>query len=156
MLPTSRPSPFGSHTRTRILLALRLLESSFPRELSRLLDSPVFAVRQALAGLERDGLVSFHTVGRTRVCRIDPAYFAHHELDAYLWRLATADAGLCANVVALRPQAAVGLRVAPRPASPPPVPAPVASAPEAVRPAAAPDAPRPRPARQPRDGWKNW
>jgi hypothetical protein len=31
-------SPFGSGTRTRVLMVLRLLGSSFPRELARLLE----------------------------------------------------------------------------------------------------------------------
>ena len=80
-------SPFGSRSRTRILLALSGLEFSYPRALARRLDSPIFAVRKALARLERDGLVSSRLVGRTRVYRLDPAYVAYKELAAYLARL---------------------------------------------------------------------
>ena len=59
-------SPFGSETRTRVLLMLQLLGSSFPRELSRVLGSRVSVVSKALAGLERDALVSGRLTGRTQ------------------------------------------------------------------------------------------
>ncbi|MEZ5314061.1 MAG: hypothetical protein R2862_10645 [Thermoanaerobaculia bacterium] len=60
-------SPFGGRTRTRALVALSSLETSFPRELARLLEAPVSSVRQALASLERDGLVAGRLVGKTRL-----------------------------------------------------------------------------------------
>lgn len=94
MVVKSLSSPFGGQARTRVLVALRLLGSSFPRELSRLLGTPVSAVSRALAGLERDALVSGRLVGRTRVYTLNPAYFAKRQLEAYLTRLADADAEL--------------------------------------------------------------
>jgi len=84
-------SPFGSRSRTRILLALSELESSYPRALARRLDSPIFAVRKALEGLARDGLVTSRLVGRTRVYTLDSSYVAYRELAAYLGRLARAE-----------------------------------------------------------------
>ena len=100
-------SPFGGLTRTRVLVALSLLRSSFPRELARLLTAPVSAVSRALQGLERDGLVSGRLVGRTRDVRINPAYFARRELEAYLARLAEADPELerAVRVLRRRPRA---------------------------------------------------
>ncbi len=95
-------SPFGGKTRTRVLVALALLGSSFPRELSRLLGSPVSAVSRALYGLERDALVAGLLVGRTRVFRVSPAYFAKRELLAYLGRLSDADLELRTRVDSLR------------------------------------------------------
>ena len=91
MVVKTLSSPFGGLVRTRTMIALRLLGSSFPRELSRVLVTPVSAVSRALAGLERDALVAGRLVGRTRVCTLNPAYFAKHQLDAYLSRLADAD-----------------------------------------------------------------
>jgi hypothetical protein len=44
-------SPFGGQARTRVLLALRLLDESYPRELARLLDVPLNGVQMALRGL---------------------------------------------------------------------------------------------------------
>jgi DNA-binding transcriptional ArsR family regulator len=95
-------SPFGGRARTRILVALSLLGSSFPRELSRLLTAPVSAVSRALYGLERDALVAGRLVGRTRVFTLNPAYFAKRELLAYLERLADGDTALLLQVESLR------------------------------------------------------
>lgn len=95
-------SPFGGRTRTRVLVALRLLETSFPRELARLLAAPVSGVRQALTSLERDGLVAGRLVGKTRLVRLDPGYFARQELESYLGRLSEAEPDLRAAVNRLR------------------------------------------------------
>jgi len=95
-------SPFGGRTRTRVLVALSLLETSFPRELARLLAAPVSGVRQALASLERDGLVAGRLVGKTRLVRLDPGYFARRELESYLSRLSEAEPDLREAVTRLR------------------------------------------------------
>lgn len=95
-------SPFGGRTRTRVLLALRLVESSYPRELCRILGTPLAPVQRALRGLEIDGVVSARDVGRTRLFRLNPAYFARQELAAYLARLADADQELQHAVATLR------------------------------------------------------
>ena len=94
-------APFGK-ARTRVLAALSLLGESYPTELGRLLGKPLFSVQEALRGLERDGLVAGRSVGRTRVFRLDPRYFASRELAAYAARLAQADEELLQAVSALR------------------------------------------------------
>jgi len=80
-------SPFGADGRTRVLLALRLLGDSYPRELARLLERPLSGVQKALRSLELDGLVAGRPVGRTRVYRLNPRYFAADALFGYLSRL---------------------------------------------------------------------
>ncbi len=102
MVVTSLSSPFGGQARTRVLVALRLLDSSYPRELSRVLDIPVSAVSRALARLERDALVAGRTVGRSRIYTLNPAYFAARELAAFLSRLALADSELREGTARLR------------------------------------------------------
>jgi DNA-binding transcriptional ArsR family regulator len=97
-----KSSPFGSRTRTRVLLALRLLNESYPRELSRLLESPLNAVQQALLGLERDGIVAARSAGRTRLYRVNPRYFAYAELTQYLLRLTEPENDLRQRVESLR------------------------------------------------------
>ncbi|HEU5182299.1 MAG TPA: winged helix-turn-helix domain-containing protein [Candidatus Polarisedimenticolia bacterium] len=87
----SRSSPFGGRVRSQVLVALSLLEESFPRELARLLDVPLNGVQQALRGLEGDGLVAARNAGRTRLYRLNPRYFARQELEDYLKRLAQAE-----------------------------------------------------------------
>lgn len=95
-------SPFGNATRTRLVLALGLLESSYPREMARLLDLPLSGVQRALQGLERDRLVAARSVGRTRLYRLDPGYFAHAELHRYVMRLLEAEPDLHRRVATLR------------------------------------------------------
>jgi sugar-specific transcriptional regulator TrmB len=98
----SRSSPFGGQARTLVLLALGLLEESFPRELARLLEVSLNGVQQALRGLEVDGLVAARAAGRTRLYRLNPRYFARKELAEYLRRLAEAENNLVERTAKLR------------------------------------------------------
>ena len=95
-------SPFGGRTRTRVLLALRLLDESYARELSRLFGSSLAGVQLALRGLEDDGLVAARSAGRTRLYRLNPRYFARDELQRYLLRLTEGDPDLRRRVALLR------------------------------------------------------
>lgn len=102
MMVMSQSSPFGSGTRTRVLLALHLLESSYARELSRLLGAPLSAVQNGLRSLERDGLVAGRLVGRTRLYRLNPRYFALRDLVRFLDRLSGPERELREEVALLR------------------------------------------------------
>ncbi|UCE03140.1 MAG: winged helix-turn-helix transcriptional regulator [Candidatus Latescibacterota bacterium] len=95
-------SPFGSRARTLVLLALRLLVESYPRELERLLGIPLSGVQRALGSLESDGLVAARAVGRTRMYRLDPRYFAHEDLQRFLLRLSEPEEELRSRIEALR------------------------------------------------------
>ena len=85
-----------------MLLALKLLEESFARELARVLGSSLYSVQQALRGLEADGLVTGRAMGRTRLFRLNPRYFALSELDEYLGKLATPETELRKRIATLR------------------------------------------------------
>ena len=98
----TRSRPFGSEGRTQVLLALRLLLDSYPRELARVLGMPFSSVQKALRSLEKDGLVADRAVGRTRVFRLDPRYFAYDELQGFLLRLTEPESELRSRVSALR------------------------------------------------------
>lgn len=102
MVVVSRSSPFGSQTRTRVLLALELLGDAYPRELARALGSQLSAVQRALRSLERDGLVAGRTLGRIRLYRVNPSYAAAPQLRRYLQRLAAGDGDLQASLANLR------------------------------------------------------
>jgi DNA-binding transcriptional ArsR family regulator len=102
MMVKSTSSPFGGQTRTRTLLALRLLGDSYPRELSRLLEMPLSGVQKALRSLEMDGLVAGRSVGRTRLYQLSPRYFASDALAAYLARLAEPEGRLRERTATLR------------------------------------------------------
>jgi DNA-binding transcriptional ArsR family regulator len=95
-------SPFGSQSRTRVLLALRLLDESYARELSRVLEMPLSNVQKALRTLELDGLVAARAVGRTRVFRLNPRYFARAALQKFLLRLTEPELLLQASIESLR------------------------------------------------------
>ena len=87
-------SPFGSKTRTRVLLALELHGQSYPRELARLLAAPVSVVQKAVRSLERDALVTGRMIGRTRLLKLNPAYFALRPFRGFLVSLLQADGRL--------------------------------------------------------------
>lgn len=147
MLLTTTSSPFGSRSRSRILIALHLVGYSYPRALARLLDIPIFAVRKALAALERDGLVCATAVGRTRVYRLDAAYRAHAELAGYLSRLADLDDDLRARLASTQRAATAPLAPAAEPTSD----AGTSHAPSASSAAAEKEA-----RHAAGDGWRNW
>jgi DNA-binding transcriptional ArsR family regulator len=98
----TRSSPFGGRARTGVLLALRLLSESYPRELARVLETQLSGVQQALRGLELDGLVAARTVGRTKLYRINPRYFAYDDLQKYLLRLTEPEEGLRSRIELMR------------------------------------------------------
>ncbi|HET7876977.1 MAG TPA: winged helix-turn-helix domain-containing protein [Methylomirabilota bacterium] len=102
MVVKSTSSPFGSQTRTRVLLALFLLGESYPRELARVLDIPLFGVQKALGSLELDGIVAGRAVGRTRVFQLEPRYFARDPLQQFLLRLSEPEVELRRRLAALR------------------------------------------------------
>ena len=102
MSVVAQPSPFGSLTRTRVLLALRLMGSSYPRELGRLMGTALSAVQGAVRSLESDGLIAGRSAGRTRLFELNPRFFAASELRALLDKLAGADRGLQDSIAALR------------------------------------------------------
>ena len=95
-------SPFGSTTRTRILVALELLGQSYARELGRLLQAPLSVVQKGISGLERDGLIVGRLMGRTRLFELNPRYYAEKELRALLDKLAVAEPGIERRIAALR------------------------------------------------------
>jgi DNA-binding transcriptional ArsR family regulator len=88
--------------RTETLLALRLLEESYPRELARLLRRPLSGIQRALESLEEDGLVAGRMRGRTRLVRLAPRYFAYEELHRYLERLTQIEGELRESTAKLR------------------------------------------------------
>ena len=84
-------SPFGSRTRTRVLLVLETQGQSHLREHARRLPAPLSVVQKAVRSLERDGLVAGRPAGRTRLLELAPGYFALPELRGFLKRLARAE-----------------------------------------------------------------
>ncbi len=82
---------FGSSRRTAIMILLRLLETSYPSELARLLGAPLFSVQKIVEALESEGVVVSNKIGNTRQVRFNPRYVCYKELRALLWKLGQND-----------------------------------------------------------------
>lgn len=81
----------GSRRRTEVLVLVALLGESYPSELARLLDAPLFSVQTIVDALDREGILATRLFGNTRRVSLDPRYFAQPELEALLLRLAEAE-----------------------------------------------------------------
>jgi hypothetical protein len=93
---------FGTTNRTAVLIAIRLLEGTYPSELAALLGVRPFTVQSILVALEREAIVVTRLIGRTRTVALNPRYFAHAELSALLWKLGKRDLELQAKLAARR------------------------------------------------------
>jgi DNA-binding IclR family transcriptional regulator len=76
---------FGSPRRTAILTLLGMLEESYPSELARLLEAPLYSVQTILDGLESESIIVTRRLGRTRRVQLNPRFISHDELKAFLW-----------------------------------------------------------------------
>lgn len=85
-----------------MLVAIRLLEETYPSELAELLGVRPFTVQSILASLEREAVVVSRLMGRTRAVSLNPRYFAHAELSALLWKLGAHDMDLQARLASRR------------------------------------------------------
>ena len=93
---------FGSPSRTAILVALRLLEDTYPSELAALLGLGLYSVQRVLQSLEAEGVVATRMLGTTRRVTLNPRYFAHAQLGALLWELGAHDEELQRALAARR------------------------------------------------------
>jgi hypothetical protein len=85
---------FGSSLRTRVLVALAMMEESFPSELARVIKAPLFSVQRVVDGLESEGILATRKPGLERRVTLNPRYFAAPQLKQLLDRLGEADSTL--------------------------------------------------------------
>ena len=78
------PRVFGTAARTKILVAIALLEESYPREIARITALPLVSVQRAVNDFDADGVTASRMVGQQRNVRLNPRYFAGAELRALL------------------------------------------------------------------------
>jgi hypothetical protein len=93
---------FGSPLRTRLLVAIALVEESYSAELARLLDAKLFPVQRLVDALELEGILATRKIGLERRVTLNPRYFASKELTALLLRLGEADQELQEKLLARR------------------------------------------------------
>jgi DNA-binding IclR family transcriptional regulator len=85
---------FGSARRGELLILIALLGETYPTEIARLLEAPLYSVQRVVDALDRDGIVATRMSGGTRRVSLDPRYFAHRELKSLLLRLSEAQPAL--------------------------------------------------------------
>lgn len=85
---------FGSRRRTEVLVLLALLGESYPTELARLLQAPLYSIQTIVAALDREGVLATRVSGNSRRVSLDPRYFAYQDLRKLLLRLAEAETDL--------------------------------------------------------------
>lgn len=93
---------FGSAVRTRALIAVALLDQSYPREIARAADIQLMSAQRIVNDLERQGVLASRLRGRQREVRLNPTYFAARELRALLLRLSSGDLRLLRNIELMR------------------------------------------------------
>lgn len=91
---SQRTRLFGSANRSLVLVALRLLEETYPSELARLLELRLYTVQKILHSLELDSVIVSRTFGRTRRISLNPRYLGHAALSELLWQLGQHDVPL--------------------------------------------------------------
>lgn len=93
---------FGTEQRTEVLVAIRLLEETYARELARLLERPLLTVQRIVDALEIEGIIAIRLSGRERRIRLNPRYFAIEELRPLLLRLGQAGFPFVERIDAMR------------------------------------------------------
>ncbi|MBC8328506.1 MAG: MarR family transcriptional regulator [Planctomycetes bacterium] len=102
MKDLARSKALGSRRRTQVLLLLALLGDSYVAELARLLGVRPFTITGIVDGLEHEGLIGSRLMGRQRLFRLEPRYFAARELKALLLKLAEGEPELMDQLASLR------------------------------------------------------
>jgi hypothetical protein len=91
MESVARQKLFGSRRRTEVLILIAVLGETFPTEIARLLDAPLYSVQTIVSRLHDEGILVSHLWGRSRRVSLNPGFPAFEELQALLLRLAEAE-----------------------------------------------------------------
>lgn len=98
----SEPGLFGNQSRTKILLAIYLLNETYPSELAQLLGRSVSRIQDAVVNFEQIGVVLTRSFAGARVVSLNSNYFAYEELRPLLQKLALKDIELQEALAAKR------------------------------------------------------
>jgi DNA-binding transcriptional ArsR family regulator len=103
MTPIDREQElFGNRNRTALLLAVSLLDETYPSELAQVLGVRLYTVQSILAKLEREGVLVSRLLGRMRRVSLSPRFFAYRELSILLSKLGKHDLALQQSLAARR------------------------------------------------------
>ncbi len=75
---------FGNKAIEKILFYLLVNEKCYPSELKRQLNLPLFGIQNALARLERQGILVSFKEGKTRIYQWNPRYPLNNELKKFI------------------------------------------------------------------------
>ncbi len=96
------PALFGTVARTKVLVAIALLEETYPREIARIAGLPLMTVQRAVEALDADRITASRISGVQRQVRLNPMFFAARELRNLLMRMVAAFPDIQAAADALR------------------------------------------------------
>ena len=77
-------SLFGNPIIEKVLLFLLVNEKSYPSQLRRVFQNPLYSFQRALGRLEKGGVIVSHSEGKTLVYQFNPRYPFLSELKAFL------------------------------------------------------------------------
>jgi len=101
-MTTSGFDVFGTGIRTKVLIAISIMEETHPPELAKILGVGVTTVRNALSTLEQADLVVGRLEGNTRRVRLNPRFRAYPQLKDLLDALALGELALLSKIADLR------------------------------------------------------
>ena len=79
----------GSVNKQRVLIFIFARGEGYAREIARHFDTDLFPIQKQLENLERSGILSSKTIGRTVLYRFNPRYTFLKELQALLSKALT-------------------------------------------------------------------
>lgn len=102
MSTTVESEVFGNKTKTGVLLSIYLLEETFLREISRVLEVRPYSVQLAVEAFEDEGIIRTVKLGSERRVALNPTYYAADELKQLLAKLANINPALMSRVAGIR------------------------------------------------------
>lgn len=88
------PGLFGSEARTKVLLAIYLLNETYASELAQLLGRSVSRIQAAVSSFETIGVVTTRVFGGARLISLNTNFFAAEELRELLQKISIQDVAL--------------------------------------------------------------
>ena len=86
---------FGTELRTRVLVAVAMLDETFPMELLRVLGKrQIYPIQRVVDTLERDGYLVTRKLGVERRIQLNPRFFACSQLKDLLVKMGEQDKDL--------------------------------------------------------------
>jgi biotin operon repressor len=93
---------FGTITRTQTLLLIGMLGETHSGEIARLLGRSPSRIKDAVDGLENEGIIIGASVGAAKRLSLNPRYVAAQELKSLITKLGSSDLKIQERVSTIR------------------------------------------------------